>query len=157
MSAGTAVVIGVGNPFRGDDDAGREVARRIGAGGPAVTVIEEDGDGERLMEAWDGARAAIVIDAMVSGAAPGTIRRFDAAREPLPAAAFPLSTHAFGLVEAVELGRALGTLPASLVVYAIEGESFDTGAPLSEAVAAAVPDAVARVLDELRDLGAIRA
>ncbi len=150
MSAGTAVVIGVGNPFRGDDGAGREIARRIGAGGgPTVTVIEEDGDGERLMEAWDGARAVIVIDAMVSGAAPGTIRRFDAAREPLPAAAFPLSTHAFGLVEAVELGRALGNLPASLVVYAIEGKSFDTGAPLSEAVAAAVPDAVARVRREL--------
>ncbi|HVB38238.1 MAG TPA: hydrogenase maturation protease, partial [Vicinamibacterales bacterium] len=135
---GAVLVIGVGNPLRGDDGVGREVARRVrAAAGPAVTVIEEEGDGARLLEAWAGAGTAILIDATASGAAPGTVRRFDATRQPLPGAAFRLSTHAFGLFDAIELARAIGGLPTALVVYGIEGEVFETGAPLSGAVAAA--------------------
>jgi hydrogenase maturation protease len=49
----------------------------------------------------------------------------------------------------VELGRALGRLPERLVVVGVEGECWDHGAPLSPAVAAVVPDAVARVCDLL--------
>ena len=49
-----------------------------------------------------------------------------------------MSSHAFGLGEAIALGRALGNAPRRIVVYAIEGENFETGAPMSERVAAAV-------------------
>ncbi|MFA6207521.1 MAG: hydrogenase maturation protease, partial [Methylocystis sp.] len=65
---------------------------------------------------------------------------------PLPRAAFGASTHGFGLAEALELARALGVLPPRCIVYAIEGEIFDIGAPMSPAVAAAV----AVVADRLR-------
>ncbi len=81
--------------------------------------------------------------------AVGTIRRFDAARDPLPEATFGLSTHGFGLVEAIELARVLGSLPERCVIYAIEARSFDLGAALSPAVAAAVDDVVERVLAEI--------
>jgi hydrogenase maturation protease len=52
----------------------------------------------------------------MTGAAPGTIRRLDAIAQPFPKGAFRRSTHAFGVAEAIELSRAMGELPKSLVV-----------------------------------------
>ena len=51
----------------------------------------------------------------------------------------------------MELARALAQLPPHCVVYAIEGASFETGAPLSQAVAAAVADVAARLRTEIAD------
>jgi hydrogenase maturation protease len=76
-----------------------------------------------------------VIDAVRSGAPPGTIHRLDG--DP-PAAMRLGSTHAIGLAEAIELGRALDRLPAHLELYGIEGAHFETGAELSPEVARAV-------------------
>jgi hydrogenase maturation protease len=124
-------LIGLGNAWRGDDAAGLVVARRLGG-------VAHEGDAVALLEEWAGAAHAVVVDAAVSGAPPGTVHRFDAAR-PLPAATLrSSSTHAFGLADAVELARALGRLPARLDVYAIEGAGFALGAPLSPPVGAAV-------------------
>jgi hydrogenase maturation protease len=91
-----------------------------------------------LLDAWAGAALAIVIDAVRSGAPPGTIHRVDLDARP-PAAALRLgSTHAVGLAEAIELGRALDRLPVRLALYGIEGARFETGAGLTPAVARAV-------------------
>jgi hydrogenase maturation protease len=79
-----------------------------------------------------------VIDAVRSGAPAGTIHRLDVGSEPAPAAPRLGSTHAVGLAEAVELGRALGRLPARLELYGIEGARFDAGAELTPAVERAV-------------------
>jgi hydrogenase maturation protease len=144
------LVVGVGNDLRGDDAAGLEVARRVRLAAPAgVEVVEASGDGAALIDAWQNAALAVVVDACVSGAEPGTIRRFEAARAPLPAVLASRSTHAFGLAEAVEMARALGRLPDRLVVFAIEGRDFAAGAPLSPAVARAVAEAVTAVLREI--------
>ena len=91
----------------------------------------------------------MLVDTVVSGAAPGTIHRFDASDEPIPARALRSSTHAIGLAETIELARALGRLPKSVVVYGIEGASFEAGAPLSPDVAAAVARLVERIEEEL--------
>jgi hydrogenase maturation protease len=144
------LVIGLGNEWRLDDGAGLAVARRLRdeAGLPdTVGVIELEGEPLTLVEAFAGARETIVVDALGSGAAPGTIRRLDASRERLPAELFRGSTHALGLAEAVELARALGRLPERLLVYGIEGESFAAGRGLSPAVERAVEE-LARELRE---------
>jgi hydrogenase maturation protease len=133
------LVIGIGNAWRRDDAAGLEVARRLRAPALAgVSIDEREGEPAGLLEAWDGAESVLVVDAVSSGASPGTVYRFDAGAAPLPAATFGHSTHALGLAEAVELGRALGRLPERLIVYGIEGERFDAGAGLSPAVDGAV-------------------
>jgi hydrogenase maturation protease len=129
------IVIGVGNPWRGDDGAGPAVTRRLRG---AVEAVEHDGDGSRLVDAWRGRDHVVVVDAAASGARPGTVRRFRPRASPLPAALLRSSTHAFGVAEAVELARALGQLPPRLDVYAIEGADFSAGAGLSPAVAEAV-------------------
>ncbi len=76
------------------------------------------------------------------------MHRFDAGAGPLPEAKFNLSTHGLGLAEAVELARALGQLPPRTIVYAIEADAFDAGAPLSPAVAAAIDAASGRIRAE---------
>ncbi|HEY8125963.1 MAG TPA: hydrogenase maturation protease [Methylocystis sp.] len=132
------IVLCIGNPDRGDDAAGRAVARALRASPADVDIIEEEGEATRVLTRLEAADAAYIVDASVSGAPPGEIRRFDVSTDPLPRAAFGASTHGFGLAEALELARALGALPSRCVVYAIEGETFEIGAPMSPAVAAAV-------------------
>jgi hydrogenase maturation protease len=127
-------LIGIGNRFRSDDAAGLEVVRRLRlAHPPGVRLIEQEGEPVSLIESWSTVDEAVVVDAVSSGSAPGTLYRFDVTDAPLPAQVFP-STDAMGLPEAVELARQLRRLPRRLVVYGVEGESWEAGEGLSEPV-----------------------
>lgn len=145
-------IIGIGNDYRRDDGAGREVARRLRhSASPDAEILEETGEGASLLETWRGAERVILLDAVRSGAAAGTIHRIEAQTDPLPAFFSRRSTHAFGIAEAVELARALNQLPPSLVIFGIEGERFDAGVGLSPAVEKAVAEVSARVRQEIAD------
>ncbi len=144
-------IIGVGNDYRRDDAAGLAAARILRELPlPGVTVLEKNGDAAELLELWQDPIPAILIDAMRSGARPGTVRRFDAAQEPIPAALFfSTSTHSFGVVESLELARTFAQLPSRLIVYGIEGKSFDPGVGLSPEVQQALPRLVAQIRQDL--------
>ncbi|MFO1125910.1 MAG: hydrogenase maturation protease [Methylocystis sp.] len=146
---GRVFVLCVGNPQRGDDGAGSAVARMLRASLDGLDVVEEEGEAARLVARLEGADAAFIVDACVSGRPPGFIRRFDVGAAPLPQTVFGASTHGFGLAEALELARALGVLPPRCVLYAIEGGNFDLGASLSPQVAAAVEIVSARLRAEI--------
>jgi hydrogenase maturation protease len=103
----------------------------------------------RAARTWRAQSGSFLVDACVSGAPPGTVRRFDVSSSAMPALAPGFSTHGFGPAEAVELARALGRLPRRTVVYTIEGASFETGASLSPEVAAAVAEVVRRLWAEI--------
>ena len=60
-------------------------------------------------------------------------------------------THALGLAAVVELARSLDLLPKRLVVVGIEAGQFDHGAPMSEAVQAALPTATDAVFTAIDD------
>jgi len=155
MTAGqlNILVLGVGNEYRGDDGAGIAVARRLRERFLAkVTVLEESGEGAALMDSWRGADWVMLVDAVRSGARPGTIHRLDACAAPVPMGFFHYSTHAFSVAEAIELARSLGQLPPCLIVYGIEGENFTGGDGLSPAVEKAVETVVERAAKELRDV-----
>ncbi|MGA3055928.1 MAG: hydrogenase maturation protease [Candidatus Korobacteraceae bacterium] len=144
------VIIGVGNEYRSDDGAGIAVARRLRALFPTgVTILEESGEGAALMQAWQGATWVMLVDAVRSGASPGTIHRLDARAAPMPAGFFHYSTHAFSVAEAVELARSLDQLPPHLVVYGIEGANFAACVELSPAVEQAVEAVVERLAQEV--------
>jgi hydrogenase maturation protease len=144
------IVVGIGNPQRGDDAAGRAAAQLLSRTLPAdVSVEESDGEATSLLAALDGVAAAFLIDACVSGASAGTIHRFDLADGRLPPAVSRVSSHGLGLAEALELARALGQLPARCIVYAIEGRSFEIGAELSRPASEAVGAVVRRLRAEL--------
>ena len=133
--AARTVVIGVGNPLCGDDGAGQAVIWSLRAAGvPAgVELVETDGDPATLIELWRGREVALVVDAVRSGAAPGSIHRLE-----LPGmASVPpgTSSHGLGLAEAVGIAAALGRLPRRLIVFGIEAEGCELGAALSVPVA----------------------
>ena len=141
------MVIGVGNAWRCDDAAGIEVARRLAAAPPegVRVVVTDGGDVVGLVAEWRPGDEVAVVDAASSGARPGAVHRFDAVASPLPARMLRSSTHTFGIPDTVEVARALGRLPRSLSVYAIEGSRFTLGAGLTPEVERAVEQLVAEL------------
>ncbi len=132
---GRCLVVGVGNPMRGDDGAGHAVVDELRRLAPAgVDLTTASGDAAELIESWSSAEHVIVVDASASGQPAGTVSHFDAVHEPVPARMRGSSSHGLGVGEAVELARAVGRLPARLEVYALEGRDFSSGAALSAEV-----------------------
>jgi hydrogenase maturation protease len=147
------VVIGAGNPHRGDDAVGAVFLRRILDRLPSgVSAVESGGEPVAMMDAWAQADAAFVVDAAHCTDNTERVFRFEAHEAPIPAELFRLSTHQFGVAETIELARALDRLPPRLVVYGIRGEGFDLDEALSPGTDEACDVAVERVLDEIRGL-----
>lgn len=141
------LILGIGNPMRGDDGAGPFVAERLAAAGLPARV--HHGDGTGILDAMAEAGHLVLVDATRSGAAPGTRIRLDAAAAPVPADFFHYSTHRFGLAEAIETARALGLLPPRLTVHGIEGADFAAGTALSAPVAASAEALISALLQSL--------
>jgi len=155
MTERPVLVIGIGNRLRGDDSASSEVVRRLQERGTqaGVEVSDQLCEPSDLLEAWQGRDAVVLVDTMRSGDPPGTIRRFDVSGEPLPAGLRgSVSTHAFGLHEAIELGRALHRLPRRVIVFTVEGRQFEVGATPSGEVDATVAPLACAVLRGAREL-----
>ncbi|MEU1283473.1 hydrogenase maturation protease [Kitasatospora sp. NPDC005856] len=149
---GRIVVIGVGNEYRRDDGAAVAVLAELSTAGLAADRLTLcDGESSRLMELWDGADLAVVVDALrVDPGEPGRIHRVSVDADRLPADApadgtAAAGTHGLGLGYGVALAAALGRLPRELLIVAVEGADFSIGEGLSPAVAAAVPRLVAEV------------
>jgi hydrogenase maturation protease len=144
---GDIVVVGLGNPDRGDDAVGRLLAARLVACGLAGVRVETLAlDAAEILEAWSGADEAILLDCVRSGSPVGTVHCVD----PFDGSYgvhLESSTHALGARTAVELGRALEELPRRLALVGIEGTSFVLGEPPSAEVCAAIPEAVRVVRD----------
>ncbi len=147
----TAAVVCVGNRLRGDDAVGLEVARHLHGTLPeGVAITEREGEPTTLIDAWDGADALWIVDAVSSGSGAGTVHRLDAGERPLPPGPFRASTHHVSLAETVELARVLGRLPARTVVFGIEAASFTIGEPLTPSVAAAAVAVAEAIRDEVK-------
>jgi len=146
------LVLGLGNPLLGDDSAGLRVARELRprlAHAPGVEVDEDYWGGLRLMERMIGFERAVVVDAMCSGMAPGTVRVL-----PAEAAAtrYSGSAHDVDLCTALEVGRRAGAaLPAkeSIRVVAVE---VDGSLTFTEDCTPEVEDGIARAAEEVVSL-----
>ncbi|RDH78187.1 peptidase M52 [Mycolicibacterium moriokaense] len=141
------LLIGVGNTFRRDDGVGPAVAAEVARlGVDELDVVSVPGEPTAILDAWTGARVAVVVDAALGAdSSPGRIRRWT----PGAFAASPAtSSHGFGLAQTYELGRALDRLPGSVVVVTVDIVDAGLGLGLSAPVAAAVPHAVSAVLAE---------
>ncbi|HAX92285.1 MAG TPA: hydrogenase maturation protease [Rhodospirillaceae bacterium] len=152
----TVLFLGVGNLQRADDGAGPALAERLAAdqsfAKKGIEVQPHSGEGASLMPLWEGADRVVIVDAMKSGKPLGTICRFDAINDTLKPDVFRYSSHLFGLAEATELSRALGTLPKAMIIYGIEGEEFTFGAAMSAQVEAALAEVETAVRKEFADL-----
>ena len=151
MAAAHSLCIGVGNPYRRDDGAGPAVVEALhDEAGAALRGATASGEGAGLIELLRGEEQVMLFDAVSSAEAPGTIHRFDAARESIPRGLFAYSSHAFSVAEAIELARVLGELPPRLTLYGIVGADFSAGKGLSAAVAEAVRSVAREVAAQLK-------
>lgn len=147
-------VIGVGTR-RGDDAAGLAVAAALAArplpDGIEVRVCERPVPD--LLDALEGAEAAVIVDAARTGAAPGSLRRLT--RGEL-ARAGSSSSHGLGVADALVLAASLGRAPGRIEILAIEASASEHET-LSPRVAAALPQAARAALEVARELQGARA
>ena len=152
MTEPRSLIIGVGNPDRGDDGAGLEAAallRKRLEDRDDIQVIAHWGESTGLVDAMTGWDDVIIIDAASSRRAQGSLHVFEVTASPLPSDLADMSSHGFGIPQAIELARALDTLPKRCRVYAIEGAAFDAGTPLSETVQATIETVAEEIMQSL--------
>jgi len=142
-------VIGLGSP-KGDDAIGLEVARRLchEALPAGATAVLCERPGVNLLDELEGLDAAVLVDALHSGAPPGSVRVLgpaELARGPT------LSSHALGVADALALAAALGRPRPVLRIVAVELEA-GSGETLSLAGRAAVSEACRTVRTLLTEL-----
>jgi len=170
-AAGPIRVLCLGNELVSDDALGiviaRRLFRRLAVAGtpvppgpsldPAVTVrafeiprvgpvevVETALTGMYLLEAVVGASRLIVVDSVVTGATdPGTVLELEESDLAGPRGGSP---HYIGLLETLDLARALGLeVPADVVFVAVEaGDYMTVGGEMTAPVGAAVPVVVER-------------
>jgi hydrogenase maturation protease len=148
------LVIGVGNPDRGDDGAGPAVVAHLRKRNlPGIALKTVSGEATELIRAWQDADSVVIVDAARCGLAAGTVREFDIGAPDLAIASNRASTHGLGVAEAIALARNIGVLPDDGVVITIAGENFRPGESLSGPVAAAVAAVAARIADAAQPAG----
>ncbi|MBK7073249.1 MAG: hydrogenase maturation protease [Myxococcales bacterium] len=145
------LVVGVGNPSRGDDALGPAFVERAGA---ALAAEVARGELELLTDfqlqvehALDlqGRARVVFVDASVSAAAPFAYAAV------APAAGPPAyTTHAMSPAALLATYRDVVGPPPPAFVLAIRGEGFELGAPLSAAAGAHLDAALAFFAGSLR-------
>jgi len=142
------LVAGVGNLILRDDGVGVRAARLLKARplSEDVDVIEAGTAGLGLLDGIEGHDRLIVLDAMVSGAPPGTVCVLEG--EAVARAAHLGPDHEADLPTTLALGRKLlgKHMPVEIIVVAVEAADLTTFSEhLTPEVEAALPEVVARV------------
>jgi hydrogenase maturation protease len=152
-------LLGLGHSMRGDDEIGLIVVQHWMEGyREAYPENQVEGDilespGLNLLGNISGWDAAVLVDAVQSGAPAGTIHVL--AEENL--AAFTEgsgSAHGWGAAETLSLGHRLvpEDMPPRIILIGIEAVQFELGEGLSPGVKAALPRAVKAINQELDGL-----
>lgn len=144
------VVLGLGNLIRSDDGVGIHAIhqlfrdRRIPE---SVELLDGGTLGLQLLPAIQDVTHLLVIDAINTGATPGTIVRFDISEiEPLPGTP---SVHQIGFSDVLAALRLLEKFPEQMILVGIQPEETGWGERLSGTVQAALPALIEAAIDEL--------
>lgn len=132
-------VLCIGSPAEPDNLGFLAAHALMGRFDPAdIEVLALDRPGPRLIEHMRGANTVILVDAVKSGAAPGTLHRLEG-RALDGMVAHHTSSHGFGLAETLALADRMGELPPHLKFIGLEAGtrpfSSDEIARLTQAVA----------------------
>jgi len=149
------LVIGLGNPLMGDDGAGVAVLELLRADWeipPEVELIDGGTWGMNLLPLVESTRHLILVDAIRSGAVPGTLTVLE--RNQLPRYfALKLSPHQIDLREILALAELRGLLPEDLVAIGIEPEQVEMEMRLSPRVSAGLGKLADLVTERLEATG----
>jgi hydrogenase maturation protease len=141
------LIIGCGNPAAGDDSAGIEVVRRLRElGDCGCDLRAETAPGVDLLDIFSLADVILFVDAVTAGGVPGTLYLTPLPCKDIePRGLGSLSSHGWGLAEALKLARTLGRAIPRLFLLGIEAGRVAQGAPRSPAVEQAIALLVERI------------
>jgi hydrogenase maturation protease len=141
-------VIGVGSPY-GDDRLGWATAEMVqrALDPEAVKVSICDRPGALLLSEWQEGQRLVLVDAMRSGAQPGSLHRIAACD--IGEATSAASSHGFGVAEALALARVLGRDLSQATVFGVEMSPQQADDVLSDPVRRALPALVEQIAAEV--------
>ncbi len=146
------LILGLGNTLLTDEGLGAVVIRRLEAEGGLGDVGLLDGG--TLSFTLSGPIAdsprLIVVDAAVMGELPGRVRVFEGEAMDRQLSGIGKSVHEVSLMDLMDMARITDSLPSHRALVGVEPAVVDWGDELSPAVAAAVPEAMARIRNLLR-------
>lgn len=141
------LVLGLGNVLLQDDGVGvrllKELEPLAGRWEGRAELVEGGTLGMALLDRLSGRAALLILDAVATGAPPGSAREFtpEEVGRALPEGG--LSPHEKSALELLRAAALLGELPRSVVILGVEPASMETGFSLTPEVEAALPAAVA--------------
>lgn len=149
------LVLGLGNVLLADDGVGPAaiawLQERVLP--PAGVVVVDGGTlGLSLLSYVEETETLLLIDAVMTGAAPGTLVRLEGDAVG-PAVATRLSPHQIGVADLLEGATWRGKRPARILLLGIVPESIDLGVGLTPAVARSMPALIELIVGEARALG----
>jgi hydrogenase maturation protease len=143
------LVIGVGNLLRCDDGAGVHVVNRLKTEAPHIDAEDVAMGTIEVLEAMKGYDRVVIVDAVRTGAEPGTVFRVDISRgEKSPVVA---SSHGVDLVTTLRLGARLfpDEMPREQIIIGVEAGDVTT---LSEECTPPVEAAIRMVVEDIISL-----
>lgn len=143
-------IIGLGSPF-GDDQVGWRVVESLRGRLPdTIDLVALDRPGATLINWMQRVEHLVLIDAVCSGAEPGSLFRLRPAE--LPEERSHYSSHDLALRDTLRLAESLDCRPGLVDIYAIELDR-NQGEGLSPAAEAAVRVLSSRIVKDLRGSG----
>jgi hydrogenase maturation protease len=145
------LILGLGNPLRGDDGIGPRVVELLRREGlPAGSeALDAGAAGLDLLDLLAGPRRVIIVDAADVGLEAGQFARFTPDGVELMGEAKAPTAHQAGLAEVLALARALERPLPEMVIFGVQPGSLEWGAGLTAEVDAALPLLVEAVLREV--------
>lgn len=119
------LVLGLGNPFLGDDSVGQRVAENLKGcltGLPGLTVRATSFSGIRLLDQLVGYDRLILIDSITTGSRPpGSLHILGLSD--VAGGGHPVSVHHFSIAQLLKWAKRCGLqVPREVTIYAIEIE-----------------------------------
>jgi len=148
------LILGLGNPLRGDDGIGPAVieALRQLELPPEVELMDGGTAGLALLTAISGRQHLLVVDAAEMDRPPGAVVVFRPEAVSLEKVEFALSPHQLGLAEVLEVAGRLELSPQTVKIFAVQPDRLDWGQGLSPAVRKSLSQVVSAIWEELDDL-----
>lgn len=147
------LILGLGNPLRGDDGVGTAVIQALQNETlpPTVDLIDGGTTGLEIVLLLKEYRRVFVVDAADLGLAPGMWQRFagDTAVLPTDQQKMNGTLHGAGFAEALALAEALGILPAELIIWGVQPGRVDWVEGLSAEVEMAIMPVCQAILTAL--------
>lgn len=143
-------IVGVGNVLLSDEGIGIHLVRALREIPlPShVRLFELGTRGLEILEAVEGFRKLLIVDAVRSGASPGSIRRWRLGELADASAPRMTSLHEVDLLTTLKIGLATSILPDDVVIIGVEPKVISPGLELSLELKASFRDLLELVVKE---------